>query len=229
MGVLWWIPYNSSQALAYAVVYGFLATVVGACLGLLGLTRRRPSSTHVRPQPSEASGVPPASSVATNTFVVSTAASLRTALDETATAAPCDVDSGGVEASLPPRCHEEGYSLRLGVLLVCALIRFAGQAAICASCVSGAEPVPSLTEMLFLAVAFEDGQGMLTLLLFGLQPQNVQTICMRLRLAWVSVSQLSPLSPLTRSRSWRGLAAAEQEAEHARRSEQERLIAIWRA
>ena len=70
------------------------------------------------------------------------------------------------------------FALRLGMVLICAAIRFGGQSGICAN-MYFADGVPlgsaptTVIELLLVMVMLEDGQGLLTLLLFGLRSQNV--------------------------------------------------------
>jgi len=81
-------------------------------------------------------------------------------------------------------CSEPGYHLRLGCTMVCALIRCAGQSGVCARVYANDAVAGTLAELLFVMVAFEDGQGLLSLLLFGLQLQNIELVRKKLISWW---------------------------------------------
>jgi hypothetical protein len=84
------------------------------------------------------------------------------------------------------------YSLRLGVLLVCAALKCAGQAGLCwrfaTETADEAHIAPAATvELMRVMVALEDGQGLLSLALFGLLAPNMAVLrrcCARLNASW---------------------------------------------
>ena len=81
------------------------------------------------------------------------------------------------QAALPLQADPYPYPLRLGILLVCATIRFAGQSGICSALtVDNASSPYAMLEPLLVMVTLEDGQGLLSFLLFGLQAAHMKLL-----------------------------------------------------
>ena len=61
-----------------------------------------------------------------------------------------------------------GYTLRVGLLGACAAMRCVSQAAMCTFLAESAEFSAAVAQLLAIIVFFEDGQGIITFMLFGL-------------------------------------------------------------
>lgn len=168
-GTLWWIAFGKGQALAYAVGYGLLSLSIFTCLLIVVATRRdKEKLEHASVQ---ASGCA-AHGVDASSFC--DGSDQRPPMGST----PHDTSSAAPASTETPAELEPSHHLRLCIIFVCAMIRFAGQSGTCARLAFGGSFVDggTLTELLLLLVTLEDGQGLLCLILFGLQPHNLRNI-----------------------------------------------------
>ena len=70
----------------------------------------------------------------------------------------------------------ERLRIRTGVLLGIAFARCAGEACLCALLAAGNGLDAAVAQLLLLLVALEDGQGFISFLLFGLQPEFLRVV-----------------------------------------------------
>jgi len=216
MGTLWWIPYGKTQLLVYCLTYSLFTVAYVVCLVTVGLARRhRTPRAEMRPE-----GPSPDATSAAEEFLHGNGAA-----DGAAEGLGAPFIAGVECGDCIDECQEKGYHLRVGVMMVCALIRCAGQAGVCAQLCEDDPIEGSLAELLLVMVAFEDGQGILAMLLFGLQPHNIETVRRRL-LACCPVlgERVSRTSPPIVSRS-----PSTNDAQRAVQRQHENVIAIWRA
>ena len=176
IGIDFWLAYGPSQALVYSATYGVMTLCALVSILVVGVAKRSSSDGRSR--------------------LGSTAASNRTSARGT----PALLPTPGLLPSAEPvflgrdpvfildaltpaelNADPYPYPLRLGVLLVCATIRWAGSSGLCASLANEAFAMhtfaPSTTlEMMMVLVALEDGQGMLSCLLFALHPTSFTAV-----------------------------------------------------
>jgi len=163
----WWVPFGPSQFMACSIAYALLAALLLVCLVVAARAFRR--------QP----GLP---SVAARGDCAEVAAS--------ASAFGAGADTGGdsIEEASGIDTMGGGASLDLGMgaLLVLHFLRCAGLTAISSTMVS-TPAVGTLLELLLVMVTLEDGQGLWSFLLFGLQSHLLLVFRRRL-----SCSRLAP-------------------------------------
>lgn len=170
LGCDWWAPYGSSQLLAFASAYAVLALGLATCLLVATAARRRA----------------PTAPGGTTRFSVSLSSNLQGLATEEACTLPdallvldaaehSVLRSAALEDVAAEAADPYPHRLRLGIMFVAATIRCGGEAGICAA-LSGASQSGTLAELLLLIVALEDGQGLASALLFGLQQESMALV-----------------------------------------------------
>ena len=169
MGTDWWFIYGRQQALTDTIAYDVLTLFFTGCLLAVAIARRiavaetsppRPVPLRREPLlPSRESGFPVnhSDSVAERDEVLNTLASHGGEASEVKDAYPCP--------------------LRLSILIVCSMIRCGGQSAICTSVLAESTSQmytapATVVELLLLMTTLEDGQGLISSLVYGMQPHS---------------------------------------------------------
>ena len=176
-GTDWWIVYGEWQALTSTIVDAVVAVSLLGCLAIVAVSRQRP---HKGSDPAAVSAMGRCDGVVNAASAVAAAGAIATTgtappvalvrpLRTTEYAAPL----GAASLASEPR----SYTVPLGVMLTVAAIRSAGNSALCSRIVSlgtGSLPIgqasSSAVELLLVLVLLEDGQGLLSFFLFGLEP-----------------------------------------------------------